>query len=41
MKTIEANDARIALLRARDVVMNARIIRKLERKKRALLKADN
>ena len=41
MKTIEAIDARIALLCARDAVMNARIIRKLERKKRALLKADN
>jgi hypothetical protein len=41
MKTISAIEARIELLRSRDAVGNARIINKLERKKRALIKAGN
>ena len=41
MKTIAAIEVRIKLLRSRDAVGNARIINKLERKKRALIKAGN
>jgi hypothetical protein len=41
MKNITAIEVRIELLRSRDAIGNARIIKKLERKKRALIKAGN
>ena len=41
MKTVASIQARIELLRSRDPIGNARIINKLERKKRALIKAGN
>jgi hypothetical protein len=41
MKNITAIEVRIELLRSRDAIGNARIITKLERKKRALIKAGN